>query len=237
MSCQDFDINIDWQFNVNASDGDIRSESPLSSMGTLVAFSRFNPSTLDMDTIPQSIENIVLGGLSYGQKHNPPVVASYSSCRNDFPSIFEFFRRVPISAGGRRADFEAARRDISWQETNNLASVQNASNSWAAAENMAEHGTPRAVAFYEMAAMYHLLSGQRHNADVMQNYRACFRDNPVRIFYSAGFSPLLLRESRLFTEDERESLVADAEKRFFATAERLRSGGSTDSGNAEPKVS
>ena len=53
--------------------------------------------------------------------------------------------------------------------------------------------------------MYHLLAGQRHNADTMQLYRACFRHEPDELFRRVeAIAPIDLEEIVMELETTKE---------------------------------
>jgi hypothetical protein len=194
MACEGLDVNIDWQFNANAAEGDVRSESPLAGLSLLAAIGRFDTSTMEMTPFAPIHENMVVGSICYGQRHNAGVVTHYQQCRAALPSIFAFCRAIVACSGGRTADFAAAQHHLSWQEGANPESIRNAAFCFTSAENF---GSRRVKDFYEACAMYHLMLGQRHNASAMQLYRACFRENPPALFYRVGLNRFMAVQETL----------------------------------------
>lgn len=179
-ACDDAEVNIDWQFNVNTQAGDLKNESPLSAMSIFVApgIVRYQPGQgLIYDSA--GLDWALMETLVYGQRHNPPAQQSYRDCRVQSASLWRFWERVPRAAYGRPSDYGAAAVNIAWQRQANPESVANAHASWASASAVPE---PDARTFFSITAMYYLLIGQRHSADAMQLYRACFRDDANRLF-------------------------------------------------------
>jgi hypothetical protein len=87
--CEEAAINLDWQFTVNAQEGDLKNESPLVASGIIDALCPYNPGAG-----PQCVadaEWALMETLAYGQRHNAGAQQTYRDCRNGFGSRWEFY--------------------------------------------------------------------------------------------------------------------------------------------------
>jgi hypothetical protein len=175
--CDDLRIDVDWQFNVNAGEGDIRRESPLYAYADYFTLCTYNQAADRVDWPPSAPDNF-LANLSIGQGHEQQVQNLYRRVWGAM-SLFEFAECVLRCAGGSAADFDKARVDISWQAGANAASISGAKSDWNLSNRVSD---PDAKRYFRAEAMYSLLTGQRHGWREMQNYRACYRDDPSRLF-------------------------------------------------------
>jgi hypothetical protein len=106
-----------------------------------------------------------LAWLKSGQSHNPPVQDLYSVAQSD---LGEEFWRIVATASYHTADFAEARANLDWQYSNSLASLSNALDSWQGGN------------FYGAVAF--VCDGQRHNPNVMAEYRACIAADEKAFF-------------------------------------------------------
>jgi hypothetical protein len=178
-SCDQASIGFDWQFNANAAVGDIKPESPLMALYLLTELCRYDPASGVVICDPQA-DSLTVGSLIVGQEHNPAAQQQYRDCRGQHVSLWDFWLLVVRSHGGRTPNFDQARASISWQAQNNPNSINNARSHWLTAIHSNISSEPKK--YFQIMSMYYLLRGQRHNADVMQNYRACFARDAVQLF-------------------------------------------------------
>ena len=168
---------IDAQFSAAAQAGPLRLESPLAALGLFSVMCRWSPDTKRIDC--GDIEWLSMEMLQRGQTGNAEVQELYRSFRNSFPSRWDFWLVVVRSSGVRRANFDEAQVRIALQGLNDPESIAFAQTSWKDARLAPD---PELKKFFQVLAMYYLLLGQRHSADTMQLYRACFKDNPDELF-------------------------------------------------------
>lgn len=98
-----------------------------------------------------------------GQRHNPPVQQQYKLCRA-FLGAKGFWTTVCRTAIYKSSNHAGDKANIGWQKHENSTSIQKAKSAFSVGN--------------EVAGMYWLMWGQRHNPGVMEGYRASFRDKP-----------------------------------------------------------
>jgi hypothetical protein len=194
-ACDEATINVDWQFNVNAWEGQAGpAESPLLlGVDSFYLYRHYDIATQRMALNYPEADHDAIEALTYGQGHNPPAQQTYRDCAAQ-RGIYPFFRLVVSAAPGRRSNFAEARNNLSWQVGANPESINNAHNSWLSAQNVTN---AQAKDYFMVQAMWFLMMGQHHNAGVMQLYRACFRDDPDQLFKMVTFLDLRNPEQKL----------------------------------------
>jgi hypothetical protein len=205
-ACDDTTINVDWQFNVNAQDGDLKFESPLSASGVIPHVCPFQPG-VGPNCGPHG-EALVMDQLMVGQGHNPGAQQSYRDCRAQIGSPWAFWLHVMKASPGRPSNLRNARIDIAWQHGANPDSIVNARNCWRASQQLGSQ--PESQRYFMALAMHFSQIGQRHNAGAMQNYRACFRDDAGALFTTV----LMFRDAPDFRSiaDRLEQAAGDGSK-------------------------
>jgi len=168
---------IDFQFSAAAQPGPLADESPLGALGLFTCFCHWNPKTKRVEC--GDLEWLSMEMLLRGQKFNPEVQELYRNCRNSFSSRWDFWLLVLRSCGSRMPNHDEAQLRIIHQALNDPDNT--ALSRWACKASRAATDT-ESKKFFQILAMYYLLFGQRQNADTMQLYRACFRNDPDELF-------------------------------------------------------
>ncbi|WP_263352727.1 hypothetical protein [Acidicapsa acidisoli] len=117
--------------------------------------------------------------LGVGQRHNASAQRTYTDCRKSLPSIHAMMRAIVTAAPGRACDLADADKNIDWQAGANGSSVSDAKRYWTQGQSASD---PNAKLYFGTLAADSLMHGQMHNPPVIQEYRACFRDNPSGLF-------------------------------------------------------
>ena len=177
MTMEAFNAAIDSQFSAAAQIGPIALESPLAALGLFSHQCQWNPQTRKVEC--GDIEWLSMEMLLRGQRSNPEVQEIYRNCRNNLPSRWDFWLLVVRSCGSRKANLDEAHIRIAGQALNDPDSLR--SGRWAL-KALGFMSDPEGKKFFQILSMYYLLAGQRHNADTMQLYRACFRHEPEELF-------------------------------------------------------
>jgi hypothetical protein len=177
-SCHATFINADWAFNANTQTGsEIHGKSPLWTLKMVEDGCTYHPAG-DSLTISPNLDFAVLFHLDAGQEHNADARFHYRQCRNSHASPLDFVLFIAKCAT-IAPDFGEAGANIFWQRGASGASILAAHNHWAASQRMVN---PEAKKYFEITAMFYLLSGQHHNGAAMRGYRACFREDATRLF-------------------------------------------------------
>jgi hypothetical protein len=177
--CDEAAVNIDWQWTENAPpDKKAYDSCPAQAVDFYARNFKYVPGQGLVETFGNAEESI-MSSLVFGQRHNQAAQQTYRNCLAQQPSIHTFMRLVVTAAPGRASDLADATGNIQWQVGANSASITNARNYWnqATATN-----DPNAKLYFGTLAADCLMGGQMHNPPVLQEYRACFRDNPDGLF-------------------------------------------------------
>jgi hypothetical protein len=105
-----------------------------------------------------------LGSLKDGQKVNPHVTQVYDTAYNNLKD----FSQLVATASSAEPNFYSAEKNIGWQYSNNLKSLDDANREWGKGN--------------KIRALHRLLLGQKHNITVMNLYRACYRADADKLF-------------------------------------------------------
>ena len=194
---------IDAHFSAAAQPGPVRMESPLAALGLFSVLCRWNPDTKRIDC--GDIEWLTMEALQRGQRNSPEFQELYRNTRNSLPSRWDFWLLVVRSSGVRRANMDEAQLRIAVQALNDPDTVLLAQTAW---KNASLASDAELKKFFQIMAMYYLLLGQRHHADTMQLYRACFKDGPDELF----------RRVELITPLDLEDIAVDLESRRKASS-------------------
>ena len=170
MTFEDVTAAIDFQFSAAAQPGPLAQASPLAALGLFSYLCRWNPQTKTVEC--GDIEWLSMETLLRGQAGNPAFQELYRSCRNSFPSRWDFWLLVVRSSGNRPANHDEAQLRMVHQALNDPNTIALARWAGKASKGTAD---PESKKFFQILAMYHLLFGQRQSADTMQLYRACFK--------------------------------------------------------------
>jgi hypothetical protein len=166
-SCADAAVNLDWQWTANSPPQNKRYDwSPAYSLDIYWHSFRYDPQH-GLIANNSNPEASIMATLGFGQKHNPNAQKTYTDCRKSLPSIHALMRLVVTAAPGRSCDLADANKNISWQAGANSSSVAD---------------DPNSKLYFGTLAADSLMHGQMHNPPVIQEYRACFRDNPSGLF-------------------------------------------------------
>jgi hypothetical protein len=149
--------NLIWQWRVNARKGSIKKESPLYAMQA--------DDTRD-----------ALKFLKQGQRHNKTVVQLYQSCV-DATSI-QYILLLAASSADGECDLAHTKVNLLAQRSSNPVSLNEAYRIW----DVVRPQYPVSQDTTVMEALLKLYEGQRDNAAVLNEYRACFRDRAVDLF-------------------------------------------------------
>jgi hypothetical protein len=198
MAHETLSAAIDSQFSAGAQAGSIPAESPLAALGLLSILCQWNPHTMRIDS--SDIEWVSMEMLVRGQRSSPELQDLYRSTRNGMPSRWDFWLLVVRASGSRRANIDEAHIRIALQGLNQPESIATAQAAWKSSRLTAD---PELKKFFQILAMYYLLAGQRHSADTMQLYRACFKETPDELF----------RRVELITPLDVEDIAIDLESR------------------------
>ena len=177
MTLETVSTAIDVQFCVTARPGPVPVESPLGAIGLFGSLCQWNTQTRKVEC--GDIEWISMETLLRGQQSNPEIQQMYRDCRNTFSSRWDFWLLVVRASGTRRANHDEAQIRMTWQILNEPETIKYSQWAWKAATQLPD---PEARKFFQILSMYHLMVGQRHNADTMQLYRACFRYDAEELF-------------------------------------------------------
>jgi hypothetical protein len=177
MAFEDVSAAIDFQFSAAAQPGSLAEGSPLAALGLFTYFCRWNPQTKTVEC--GDVEWLSMEMLLKGQASNRAFQDLYRSCRSSFSSRWDFWLLVVRSSGNRPPNNDDAQLRMIHQALNDPNTIAQAR--WA---GRASRGTtdPESKKFFQILAMYYLLVGQRHSADTMQLYRACFKSDPDEFF-------------------------------------------------------
>jgi len=199
MSFEAVSAAVDSQFSAAAQSGPIPLESPLAALGLFTLLCRWNAEAGRVEC--GDIEWISMEMLLRGQRANPEIQELYRNCRNNLSSRWDFWLLVLRSCGGRRPNYDEVQIRIAWQALNEPETIQSAQWAWKTAGFLTE---PEPKKFFQILSMYYLLVGQRHSADTMQLYRACFRQDPEELFRRVEMiTPIDLEEIALELESSR----------------------------------
>ena len=146
-----------WQWRVNARKGSIKKESPLYAM--------------QAGDTPDALEL-----LKQGQRHNNTVVQLYQSCV-DATSI-QYIMLLAASSADGECDLAHTKVNLLSQRRNNPVSLNEAYRIW----DVVRPQYPVTQDTTVMEAIFKLYEGQRDNAAVLNEYRACFRDRAEDLF-------------------------------------------------------
>jgi hypothetical protein len=125
-----------------------------------------NPTTCrDALNYVETDKGVALNRLKDGQKHNKPVQTLYEVAQSRLPDFWDIVAMTSYAP----ADFSGATVNLNWQYSNNLTSLDNADREWRT--NVRKY-----------KALYELLSGQKHNVNVMNQYRACYARDANSLF-------------------------------------------------------
>jgi hypothetical protein len=179
--CDDATINLDWQWNVNTENFE---SSPFSAVRLycLELYQVVNARVVANPAFPNP-EDAFMQALQFGQRQNPNAQRTYEECmaHSDDMDIHSFVRKIVLCAApGQASDFAQAKVNTDWQLQNNPASCQQALTFWQLSHNKVIPGLTKI--FYASNAGQALMNGQRQTATVLRLYRACFRDDPARLF-------------------------------------------------------
>ena len=177
MTFENVSAAIDFQFSAAAQPGPLAQASPLAALGLFTYLCRWNPQTKTVEC--GDIEWLSMETLLKGQTGNPSFQELYRSCRNSFPSRWDFWLLVVRSAGIRPANHDEAQLLMVHQGLNDPNTIALARWACKASKGTAD---PESKKFFQILAMYYLLLGQRHSADTMQLYRACFKADADEFF-------------------------------------------------------
>ena len=172
-----FSVAIDSHFTVAAQPGPLLESSPLAALGLFTCLCRWDPQTNTVQC--GDVEWLSMEMLLRGQAHNPSFQELYRNSRNTFSSRWDFWLRVIRSCGNRPANHDEAQIRMVYQALNNPDTI--ASARWAC-KALRTTSDPESKKFFQILAMYYLLFGQRHSADTMQLFRACFNCDPDEFF-------------------------------------------------------
>ena len=196
---------IDFQFSVAAQPGPIPLESPLAALGLFGYLCQWNTQTKRVEC--GDIEWVTMETLLRGQRSNPEIQQMYRDCRNSFSSRWDFWLLVVRACGTRRANPDEAQIRMTWQILNEPETIKYSQWAWKAATQLPDLETRK---FFQILSMYHLLRGQRHHADTMQLYRACFRHDATELFRRLESLVPLDLEAVLIELEPLRGLSADA---------------------------
>jgi hypothetical protein len=178
-SCADAAVNLDWQWTANSPPQNKRYDwSPAYSLDIYWHSFRYDPQH-GLIANNSNPEASIMATLGFGQKHNPNAQKTYTDCRKSIASIHALMRLVVTAAPGRSCDLADAEGNIKWQAGANSPTVTDAKRYWTQGRTAAD---PNAKLYFGTLAADSLMHGQMHNPPVIQEYRACFRDNPAGLF-------------------------------------------------------
>jgi len=163
--CEELDRAVDWQWNVNPWG---KQDHP----GTAVAYYLLYPDLVDEPTM----RDRAFDWLVYGQRQDPAAQEAYRRCREHGDD--HLFDTVLRAAGGRPADFPDAAVHLEWQIHSDPLSLVRADAAW---RRFRSTGELR----HRVEAGFALLSGQWHNANACQEYRACLDESAERLLADA----------------------------------------------------
>jgi hypothetical protein len=112
--------------------------------------------------------------LSHRQKDNPEAQDIYQRIRQMFNSESDFWMSVASDNEVKDLMWDQVQLHIEWQYKSHPGSLYRAWNAW---QKSLSSGNKE----YQIEAVLELLSGQKHNQDVMHLYRAAFATNPPRL--------------------------------------------------------
>jgi hypothetical protein len=177
MAFEDVSAALDFQFSAAAQLGPLAEESPLSALGLFTYLCRWNSQTKTVEC--GDVEWLSMEMLLKGQTSNRPFQDLYRSCRSSFSSRWDFWLLVVRSSGNRPPNNDEAQLRMIHQALNDSNTIAHARWACKAAKGTTD---PEAKKFFQILAMYYLLLGQRHSADTMQLYRACFKSDADEFF-------------------------------------------------------
>lgn len=177
MTLEAVSTAIDSQFSAAAQPGPLADGSPLGALGLFTCLCYWNSKTKKVEC--GDLEWLSMEMLLKGQKFNPECQQLYRNCRSSFSSRWDFWLLVVRSCGSRTPNHDESQLRIIHQALNDPDSV--ALSRWAHRAYRAATDT-ESKKYFQILAMYYLLSGQRHSADTMQLYRACFAKDPDELF-------------------------------------------------------
>jgi hypothetical protein len=168
---------IDSQFSAAAGPGSLSESSPLGALGLFTCLCHWDPQTKTVEC--GDVEWLSMEMLLRGQAHNPAFQDLYRNSRNTFSSRWDFWLLVTRSCGNRPPNYDEAQIRMVYQALNDPSTI--ASARWACKALKAATDT-ESKKFFQIVTMYYLLFGQRHSADTMQLFRACFKNDPDEFF-------------------------------------------------------
>jgi len=177
MTFEDTSAAIDFQFSAAAQPGALSEKSPLAALGLFTYLCRWSPQTKTVEC--GDVEWLSMEMLLKGQAGNRTFEELYRSCRSSFSSRWDFWLFVVRSSGNRPANHDEAQLRMIQQALNEPNTISSARWACKASKGTAD---PENKKFFQILAMYFLLFGQRHSADTMQLYRACFKGDPDELF-------------------------------------------------------
>jgi hypothetical protein len=177
--CADAAVNLDWQWTENSPpEKKAYYSSPAEGLDIYWRSFRYDPQHGLIANNPNP-EQSIMASLGFGQRHNASAHKTYTDCRKTLPSIHAMMKVVVTAAPGRACDLADAGKNIAWQAGANGASLSDAKRYWTQGQSAAD---PNAKLYFGTLAADSLMHGQMHNPPVIQEYRACFRDNPSGLF-------------------------------------------------------
>ena len=178
-ACAEAAINFDWQWTVNSPpQNKAYDSSPANALDIYWRTFHYDPQHGLIGNVPSS-EPAILAALAFGQRHNANAQKTYTDCRAQQPSLHAFLRLVVTAAPGRPCNLPDAGLNMVWQAGANSPTIADAKKYWT---QIATTADPNAKLYFGTLAIDSLMHGQMHNPPVIQEYRACFRDNPNGLF-------------------------------------------------------
>jgi len=168
-ACSDANLNAKWLYS------NIDWQNPGSPFEFMKSYAIAWECTGDVPCYPTlrtgKVSN-ALDALILGHKGDAGAQQSYRDCYRELGP--EKFGDLITAATTRTCDLKEAEVNIRWQHDNNFASLRDSISYW----NDRKEPFKR----YDLMALYYVLSGQRHNDNTMNLYRACFRDKKTELF-------------------------------------------------------
>jgi TIR domain len=108
------------------------------------------------------------------QKQNPVALETYRRVKNKLSPECRFWMAVARHHQIANLEWARVQRDIEWQYLSNPGSLYRAWNAWNRSLSSGDE-------FDQLKTILEVCSGQRHNPEVMELYRAAFATNPEMI--------------------------------------------------------
>jgi hypothetical protein len=177
--CADAAVNLDWQWTVNSPpQNKAYDSSPAYSLDVYWRSFHYDPQR-GLVANNADPESSIIATLVFGQRHNANAQKTYTDCRKSLPSIHALMKLVVTAAPGRSCNLADAGLNIAWQAKANSSSLSDAKRYWTQGQAVLD---PNSKLYFGTLAADSLMHGQMHNPPVIQEYRACFRDNPSGLF-------------------------------------------------------